>query len=78
MRRDRGRRARHGRARRADLIERAPYRESGHRLLMEALDARGNTAEALLVYEGLRRRLRDELGAAPSSPTQALHRRLLD
>lgn len=60
------------------LIELAPYRESGHRLLMEALDARGNTAEALLVYEGLRRRLRDELGAAPSSPTQALHRRLLD
>ena len=59
------------------LIERAPYRESGHRLLMETLEARGNTAEALLVYEALRRRLRDELGAAPSSSTQAVHRRLL-
>ena len=59
------------------LIERAPYRESGHRLLMEALEARGNTAEALLVYDALRRRLRDELGAAPSSSTQAVHRRLL-
>jgi DNA-binding SARP family transcriptional activator len=59
------------------LIERAPYRESGHRLLMETLDARGNTAEALLVYEALRLRLRDELGAAPSSSTQAVHRRLL-
>jgi SARP family transcriptional regulator, regulator of embCAB operon len=59
------------------LIERAPYRESGHRLLMETLEARGNTAEALLVYEALRRRLRDELGAAPSSSTQAIHRRLL-
>lgn len=59
------------------LIERAPYRESGHRLLMETLDAQGNTAEALLVYEALRRRLRDELGAAPGSSTQALHRRLL-
>lgn len=59
------------------LIERAPYRESGHRLLMETLETRGNTAEALLVYEALRRRLRDELGAAPSSSTQALHRRLL-
>ena len=59
------------------LIERAPYRESGHRLLMETLAARGNTAEALLVYDVLRRRLRDELGAAPSSSTQALHRRLL-
>ena len=59
------------------LIERAPYRESGHRLLMETLEARGNTAEALLVYEALRRRLRDELGAAPGSSTQAVHRRLL-
>ena len=59
------------------LIERAPYRESGHRLLMETLDARGNTAEALLVYEALRLRLRDELGAAPSASTQAVHRRLL-
>jgi DNA-binding SARP family transcriptional activator len=59
------------------LIGRAPYRESGHRLLMEALGARGNAAEALLVYEDLRVRLRDELGAAPSAQTQALHRRLL-
>jgi DNA-binding SARP family transcriptional activator len=59
------------------LIKLAPYRESGHRLLMETLAARGNTAEALLVYDALRHRLRDELGAAPSAPTQALHRRLL-
>jgi SARP family transcriptional regulator, regulator of embCAB operon len=59
------------------LIEGAPYRESGYRLLMETLAARGNAAEALLVYDGLRRRLRDDLGAAPSSSTQALHRRLL-
>ena len=59
------------------LIARAPYRESGHRLLMESLAARGNAAEALLVYEELRRRLRDDLGAAPSAQTQALHKRLL-
>ena len=59
------------------LIARAPYHESGHRLLMETLAARGNAAEALLVYDVLRRRLRDELGAAPSAPTQELHRRLL-
>jgi DNA-binding SARP family transcriptional activator len=59
------------------LIAQAPYRESGHRLLMETLATRGNTAEALLVYDALRRRLRDELGAAPSAETQALHRRLL-
>lgn len=59
------------------LIVRSPYRESGHRLLMAVLAARGNTAEALLVYDGLRRRLREDLGAAPSAPTQELHRRLL-
>ena len=59
------------------LIELAPYRESGHRLLMETLEARGNTAEGLLVYDALRRHLRDELGAAPSSSTQAVFRRLL-
>lgn len=59
------------------LIALAPYRESGHRLLMETLAARGNTAEALLVYDALRRRLRDELGAAPSTETKELHRLLL-
>ncbi len=59
------------------LIARAPYRESGHRLLMQTLAARGNTAEALLVYDALRRRLREDLGAAPSAETQELHRTLL-
>jgi DNA-binding SARP family transcriptional activator len=59
------------------LIAQMPYRESGHRLLMEALAARGNQAEALLVYEQLRRRLRDDLGASPAPETQALHTSLL-
>jgi SARP family transcriptional regulator, regulator of embCAB operon len=59
------------------LVERQPFRESGHRLLMQVLAARGNAAEALLVYDDLRRLLHDELGAAPSTPTQELHRRLL-
>lgn len=59
------------------LIELAAYRESGHRLLMEALARRGNSAEALLVYDRLRVLLRDELGAAPSRVSQALHRQLL-
>ena len=59
------------------LVEVAPYRESGHRLLMEALAHQGNTAEALLVYERLRGLLSDELGTSPSAQTQALHRRLL-
>jgi DNA-binding SARP family transcriptional activator len=60
-----------------ELIELAPYRESGYRLLMEILAARGNLAEALRVYEELRTLLREELGAGPSPPLQAIHLRLL-
>jgi DNA-binding SARP family transcriptional activator len=60
-----------------ELIERAPFRESGYRLLMEAKAARGNVAEALQVYERLRVLLREELGVAPSPTVQAVHRRLL-
>jgi DNA-binding SARP family transcriptional activator len=48
------------------LIELAPYRETGYRILMEALEQRTNNAEALLVYDRLRVLLRDELGVAPS------------
>ncbi len=59
------------------LVAKAPFRESGHRLLMEVLAARANRAEALQAYERLRVLLREELGAAPSPETQALHRRLL-
>jgi pentatricopeptide repeat protein len=59
------------------LTELAPYRETAHGILMEALAARGNVAEALRAYERLRRRLREELGIAPSPALQALHRRLL-
>jgi SARP family transcriptional regulator, regulator of embCAB operon len=59
------------------LIALAPYRETGHRILMEALERRGNVAEALRAYERLRVLLRDELGAAPSPAVQRVHRRLL-
>jgi len=59
------------------LVEVAPYRESGYRWLMLALDRRGNRAEALLVYDELRRRLRDALGTAPSPAIQELYRTLL-
>jgi SARP family transcriptional regulator, regulator of embCAB operon len=59
------------------LVRSEPYRESGYRLLMEALEREGNAAEAVRVYDELRRRLRDELGVAPSPATQELHRRLL-
>lgn len=59
------------------LTRLAPFRESGHRLLMRSLARQGNSAEALLVYEQLRTFLRDEIGGAPDPLTQALHRRLL-
>lgn len=60
-----------------DLVRLEPYRETGYRILMQALSAEGNAAEALLVYDDLRRLLHDELGATPSAATQELHRRLL-
>ena len=59
------------------LVELAPFRGSGHRLLMEALAARGNVAEALLAYERVRALLREELGVPPGRELQALHARLL-
>jgi len=59
------------------LIEMAPYRETGHRILMEALERNGNTAEAMLVYDRLRVLLRDELGIAPSPAVQSVYRRLI-
>jgi SARP family transcriptional regulator, regulator of embCAB operon len=59
------------------LIDLSAYRESGYALLMEALERQGNVAEALRVYEGLRRLLREELGAAPSPVVQRVHERLL-
>jgi predicted ATPase/DNA-binding SARP family transcriptional activator len=60
-----------------ELVAAAPLNEGGHRLLMEILVARGDTAGALQVYEGLRRLLRDELGATPGAVIRSLHRALL-
>jgi SARP family transcriptional regulator, regulator of embCAB operon len=60
-----------------ELIEAAPFRESGHLLLMRALAASGNVAEALGTYERLRILLRDELGVDPSEPVQDAYTRLL-
>lgn len=60
-----------------ELVRAAPFRESGHVLLMRALAAAGEAADALRAYEALRVRLRDELGTVPGSEAQELHRRLL-
>jgi DNA-binding SARP family transcriptional activator len=53
-----------------------PLAEDAHRRLMEQLEAGGETAAALSVYEQLAERLRTTLGIAPSPPTRALAVRL--
>jgi DNA-binding SARP family transcriptional activator len=60
-----------------ELVAAAPFREHAHVLLMRILVARGNGAEALRVYEDLRTRLRDELGAAPAPELRELQAQLL-
>jgi SARP family transcriptional regulator, regulator of embCAB operon len=61
-------------ARRA--VELAPLRESAHAVLMEALAARGNEADALRVYSELRERLQAELGTVPGRAVEAVRERL--
>jgi DNA-binding SARP family transcriptional activator len=59
------------------LTELAPYRETGYLILIEALERRGNVAEALRTYERLRLLLRDDLGVPPNASLRAVHQRLL-
>ncbi|HEY7104509.1 MAG TPA: BTAD domain-containing putative transcriptional regulator [Mycobacteriales bacterium] len=59
------------------LTELAPYRETGYLILIEALEQRGNVAEALRTYERLRLLLRDDLGVPPNAALRAVHQRLL-
>jgi SARP family transcriptional regulator, regulator of embCAB operon len=59
------------------LLERNPLRETGYRLLMQALAVRGNVAEALAVYERARTLLRDQLGIPPGPAIQEIHATLL-
>jgi len=60
-----------------ELVQAAPLRESGYTLLMRTLEARGNAAEALVVYETARERLREDLGTSPGEALRSIHRRLL-
>jgi DNA-binding SARP family transcriptional activator len=59
------------------LVELAPFRESGHALLMRAHAARGNHAEALQTFERVRVLLREELGSTPSPELRAIHEQVL-
>ena len=60
-----------------ELVELAPYRESGYLLLMRVREAQGNLVEALRVHEKLRTLLRDELGVSPGPQVQAEFERML-
>jgi pentatricopeptide repeat protein len=53
----------------SELTRREPWREPGWRILMQALAAEGNTAEALQTYDRLRTLLRD------CSASRRAHRR---
>jgi SARP family transcriptional regulator, regulator of embCAB operon len=59
------------------LLERAPLRETGYALLMNALAAQGNVAEAMGVYDRARNMLDEELGITPGRAIREAHARLL-
>ena len=59
------------------LLERSPLRETGYALLMNALAAQGNVAEAMRVYDRARTTLDRELGITPGPAIQEAHAGLL-
>ncbi|MDA2814005.1 AfsR/SARP family transcriptional regulator [Nocardiopsis sp. RSe5-2] len=60
-----------------ELARAHPLRERLHGLYMLALYQAGRQGEALEAYEGLRRRLREELGVDPGPEAAGVHARLL-
>lgn len=59
------------------LVAEHPLREGFHRQLMLALHRSGRQAEALAVFQRLRRRLVAELGVEPGADARAAHREIL-
>ncbi|GAA2273944.1 MULTISPECIES: AfsR/SARP family transcriptional regulator [Kitasatospora] len=55
-----------------------PYHENLHAKLMISLQRMGRRSEALVLYQTLRRNLRDELGIDPSASLQELQNKLLN
>lgn len=60
-----------------NLLERSPLRETGYAILMDALAAQGNVAEAMRIYDRARTALDQELGITPGHAIQQAHARLL-
>jgi DNA-binding SARP family transcriptional activator len=60
-----------------ELLTISPYDEPAHSLLIDVLHRSGRHSEALLVYDGLRGRLRDDLGSFPGAELRAVHARLV-
>ena len=59
------------------LIDRSPLRETGYAMLMDALAAQGNVAEAMRIYDRARSTLDQELGITPGRAIKEAHARLL-
>jgi DNA-binding SARP family transcriptional activator len=59
------------------LLTEYPFREDISELLMHALYKSGRQADALAVYESVRRGLRDELGVDPGPGLREMHQRIL-
>jgi DNA-binding SARP family transcriptional activator len=60
-----------------EVVQREPFRETGHQLLIRAYAAAGNRADALWAYEKCRKLISEELGADPAPETQTIYRRVL-
>lgn len=60
-----------------EVAARHPLREPAHLLLMQALQQRGDNAEALATYDEIRTRLLAELGVGPGDRLQELRRSIV-
>jgi DNA-binding SARP family transcriptional activator len=59
------------------LLKDHPYREGLSALLMHALYKSSRQAEALVLFDTMRRKLRDELGIDPGPALRTMHQRIL-